>query len=207
VGSDIGVVAYDGASYVYIIGSGTNAVISAANDRVQPNIADTDVLVRIKNAAVRTDGNSIVSMSQFSNTNDRTANPAIRMKTDNTANCYVLYMNRLSGQANLYRVDAGSFVLLASPARAIGAGHTVTFKAVTNGAQVDLTGTISGLSDVTFSDTNANRKLDGTPGFHLFNTGSTMSSWLDNLSADDVTVAAAKMPKPNLQAVKRAGYF
>lgn len=185
VGADTGIAAYDGASYAYVLGSGTNATVNATNDRVQEPIADTDVAVRIKNTAVPTTGNGIVSMTQSSGISDRTANPAVRMKTDNSANFYLMYMNRLSAQANIYRVDTGTFVLLSSPSRAIGASHTVTLKAVTNGSQVDLTGTISGLTDVTFSDTNANRKLDGTPGFHMFSAGSGNVAWLDDLSVDD----------------------
>lgn len=192
VGADAGITSYDTNSYVYALGSGTQCTVNATNDRVQQTNTNADLAVRIKAAAVATDGNGTVTMTQSSGVSDRTANPAVRMKTDNSGNFYLMYMNRLSAQANLYRVDASSFVLLSSPSRAIGASHTVTLKAVTNGSQVDLTGTISGLSDVTFSDTNANRKLDGTPGWHMFSAGSANTAWLDDVSVDDpVTYDAA----------------
>jgi hypothetical protein len=145
-------------------------------------------MVRIKAAAVPTNGVGAVNMSASSSgANDTVANPACRLKTDNTANCYVAYINRLDGNVRLYRVDDGSFVALTTPVRAVAASHTLNFSAITNGSQVDLTLTISGLADVTYSDTNANRKLDGTPGFHMFATTANVA-WIDDLSVDDQLV-------------------
>lgn len=202
VGANIGIAAYDATDYAYVLGSGTAATVNAANGRVQQTVT-TDTMVRVKSPAVPTTGVGIISMLQSSSAaNDTNANPCCRMKTDNTANCYVAYMDRAGGLITLYRCDGGSFVSLTALARSLAASHTVTFQAVTNGSQVDLTLTASGLANVTFSDTNAQRKLDGTFGFHMFATTANVA-WLDDLSVDDA--AAAISLTPTIGAATLAG--
>ena len=194
-GSDVGIVVWDGNSYVYVIGSGTDLTVNATNDRVQCTVVDTDKVVRIKNASVPTTGNGIVSATIHCGAVvgvDDLASLCVRLKTDDTHNFYLALLDRRAQTGTIIRWSAGTpddIVVLYNPARAIGASHTATFRAVTNGSQVDLTLTISGLTDVTYSDTAANRKLDGTPGIHFYDATAN-EAYLDDLSVDDTPAGA-----------------
>lgn len=156
--------------YAYGAGTGTNVQVITAVNRVQEQVTGTDCVVRVINAAVNTDGNDTVSITGNStDIGDNAASCAVRIRASSGTGCYVAYMAKNVGVITIYRVEtAGAFTSLTAQARSWTNPGTVTFVAVTNGSQVDLTCTPTGAAAVTVSDTNALRWLDGRAGFHMY---------------------------------------
>ena len=211
VGADTGIVVYNSTSYVYVIGATTAATVNAANDRVQQTTTSADIAVRICDPAVPTAGDGIVSAdlgtTEGPSYTDSTLNLCVRMKTDNSVNFYMAYIDRANAFIHFYRVVDGAFgsaITTFTTRDFANTTRTCTFKAVTNGAQVDLTFTATGLTDCTFSDTDAARHLSGTPGFHGYATTANVA-FLDNLSVDDVGAGTTPITVNNLPIDSLAG--
>ena len=210
VGADIGIEAYAAASYDYVQGTTTAVTVNAANDRVQQTTTSADVAVRVINSAVPDTGNGTVSILQASTLDaDNVGNPACRFKNDGTAYYYVLYIYRASGtpsnNVKIYRVENSSFNMIAQFTRAsIGVSTTATLKGTTNGSAVDIVGTISGVTDCTYSDTGPTRLLEGRPGFHMY-CETANAAWIDNLSVDDVGAETTPITVNNLTVDNLAG--
>lgn len=188
VGSNTNLDAYPSGSadYAYNLGSGAEFTVNAANDRIQQTVTGTDDIVRIINSASPTNGVGIISATLFgSSGNDSTPGLMVRVATDGTQNGYMAYYYNAQQRVTIYRVTPGAFTQLTDVGRALSPPQTCTFKAVTNGSQVDLTATAAGVADVTYSDSTGGRFLSGAFGIHMFSATANVA-YIDNISIDDL---------------------
>lgn len=190
VGADVNIDAYPGTpDYAYNIGSGSNLSVNAANDRVQTTSTGQNHVARIINAAAPSGDQQIIATVGLNGVNNARGGLACRCATAGTSNLYLYLIDPSSGDLRIYRDDSASFVLLTnfnSGQVPSDGAQTMVVKAVTNGAQVDLTYTLNALTPGTYSDTHANRKTSGPPGVSIWCTTANTGAYVDDVSVDDL---------------------
>jgi hypothetical protein len=187
VGADINIDAYPSGApdYEYVRGSGSDILVSAANDRAQLNTADTSAAARIIDPVAPTGDQEITASVQCTSGGDSSY---VIVRAAGGQNYYFAYLNLSSGtEVGLFRRHNGVSTTLTEVTRGITAGtHTMRLKAVGTGATVSLELQIDATTVITVDDTSADRKTSGTPGIGGYSfAGSTV--WVDNVSVEDLT--------------------
>ena len=185
-GSDVRIDQWPSAGspdYAYNGGSGTNLVVSNANDRVEASVTSTLLLARCIDAAGGITGDQECSATCYQELSQYNESFMRARAASGSQDYYALFVER--GEILLVRFDAGSGTTLASGATGLADGaRTYTLRA-TGTNPVALTGTISGQTPVTYSDSSASRKSSGVPGFGIF-TFDTAKGYVDDFSVDDL---------------------
>ena len=104
-------------------------------------------------------------------------------------------------EVRLFRVDAGTSVSLAATDQGFpNADQTVKMrlKATGAGATVTLTYQIDAATELTFNDSNANRKTSGVPAVGGRRNSGVAAVFLDDVTVDDLVAAKAFVPQATM---------
>lgn len=195
-GADANIDAYteDGFTYIYNLGSGSNIVVSAANDRAQPAAALGDLAARLSGAGLPTGDQEIIATLQADSNGSTTVN-ARCATSGNLGNWYSIYVDiGVANESQLYRFDNGAFNLIDDADLFNGAGsRTARLRVTGAGATVTCEWQINATTTQTFADTAATRKTSGVPGIGAY-TLTAAAVWIDNLTVDDLVAAGGVVP-------------
>ena len=196
VAADANIDAYPSGSpdYAYISSSGAQIFVFAPEDKVYFTGGDSIGVARIIDAAVPTGDQQITCTVSANGTDDNSSFGVVRATSG--WNGYIGSINVNSGNdTGLYRVDNGSFTLLASAENGLSAGnHTMRLKATGAGATISLELQINATTTITYGDTHANRKTSGPPGIGAY-TIANLGNTLDDVSVEDFPGAGGSQAK------------
>lgn len=193
VDADTNLNAYPAGSpdYAMVLGAAADLIASGANKRVEGTIAG-DLHARIIDAAGAITGDQEISGDCHAVI---AGSPSGAVSARHSTTSADFYMSFIQGEAadevRIYRVDAGTFVLVAAADRGITTDGTRRHRLrVTGaGATVNVEFQVDALSALTFADTSANRKTSGPPGVGMY-TNAAGAVWVDNVTVDDLVAAA-----------------
>lgn len=185
VGADVTLGSYPSASpnndYELVTADGTLDV-NAANDRVVKGSATNDTYYKIVDASVPTGDQQITALCDHGSGYD---GGCVQTRHKTGSECYVFLMAG-SNTVEIYRRDPG-YTLITSVSRTYtaGAAHTLRFK-TTGTTTVSLEAQINATTNVTATDTSADRQDSGPPGIgHVADTGA-LTGYVDDVSVDNL---------------------
>ena len=195
VASDLNLDAYPSGSpeYAYNLGSGSNLTVNAANDRVQNAVANTMLAARCSKSGMPTgDQECRATLNHPVVDVGDGGFLCVRMATDGSSHFYATSNNAPS--LRLMRCDGGTaladLILLVSRSSGIlTTDFALRFRAVGTGSSVHLWALPEGqgtpCAPLTYTDTNANRKTSGVPGFGLYATVAN-TAYIDDFEISDL---------------------
>ena len=197
VGANIDIASYPSGAPDYAYNAGSTLTVNAANDRVQNTSSTEESAARITDGSVPTGDQEISATCQSESGTDETGAVVARCATGGTFDCYICYLDMaLANEVNLYRVDAGTYTLLASADRGITATGSGAFRLRATGTTtVALECQIRGTTQITASDSSASRKTSGPPGVFAYNATANLV-WVDDVSVDDLAAAGGNIVVP-----------
>jgi len=176
------------------VGSGSNATVSAVNDRVES--VTTASHVRLIDAAAPSGDQEAIIRGNTATGNENAQVMVRHTLVSGLGNAYRIdWRNAEANELRLSRADNDIVTSLASADRGLSGAATRFFRirALGTGATVSLLGQIGDTAVLTVDDVDAARKMTGAPGFGL---ATPASSWKDDFQVTDG--AAQKMYFPLL---------
>lgn len=195
VAADINVDAYPSGApdYAMVIGASADMIVSGGNDRVVGATAG-DRHARIIDAAGAITGDQEVIGDCHAIMAGGESGAVTARHSTTSADFYMSFINGgAADEVQIYRVDAGTFTLVASADRGITTDGTRQHRLRVTGAGATVTVDfqVAALATLSFSDTSASRKTSGTPGVGMY-TSAAGSVWVDNVTVDDLITATAE---------------